>query len=596
MMEAAAGERRPREGPGSIRSIEVHGSDPRSFRSVMLRSLHINNLAVVEEATLEFGAGLTAITGETGAGKSVLIGALELALGGRGSADSVRAGQKLAVIEAVLDPPLPAEAVRVIHGELGLEWNEREPLVIRREVSAQGRSRCFVAEQMVGVGDLARLGDELIDLHGQHEHQSLFRVAAQRAALDAYGGHEARLQEYRGCYERTRELRKRHMELEARARDFEQQMDFLNHQIGELEEVSPEAGELEGLEAEEARLANAEALSTAAREALALLYEGDGDDGPSAVALLGAAKRALGRIARMDASQEGLEEKAGEIEVLIEDLAAAVRDYGESCEADPARLEEVIGRSEILRRLMRKHGQEDESGLVERLAELRAERDALETEQVERGNIDAELAKAEKATQDAAAALTKARSAAAGKFSKEVSQTLARVGMGKAAFDTALDRLPECGPAGCDHVEFLLAPNVGEGKKPLKEIASGGELSRTMLAIKTVLAARDGVATLVFDEVDAGISGETAAQVGRLMEELGGAYQVICITHHAAIAARAGRHISVSKTSEGGRTRTSAETLGKEARLEELARMMGGDGSSAAGKKLAAQLMKAGQA
>lgn len=560
----------------------------------MLRTLHIRNLAVVEEATLQFGAGLTAITGETGAGKSVLIGALELALGGRGSSDSVRAGQKLAVIEAVLDPPLPDEAVRVVHEKLELEWDEREPVVIRREVSAQGRSRCFVAEQMVGVGDLARLGDELIDLHGQHEHQSLFRVAAQRAALDAYGGHEKLLEKYRGCYERTLEVRRRKMELDARSRDFEQQLDFLNHQIAELEEAAPEAGELEELGAEEARLANAEELANAAREALALLYEGDGGDGPSAVALAGAAKRALGRIARMDASQEGLEEKAGEIEALIGDLAAAVRDYGESCEADPARLEVVIGRSEILRRLMRKHGQETEAGLAERLTELRTERDELESEQVERGNINAELERAENAMEEAAEALRKARTAAAGKFSKEVSNTLARVGMGKAAFETAVDRLPECGPAGCDHVEYLLAPNVGEGKKPLKEIASGGELSRIMLAIKTVLAAKDGVATLVFDEVDAGISGETAAQVGRLMEELGEAYQVICITHHAAIAARAARQIQVSKTTERGRTRTKTETLGKDERLEELARMMGGDAGSAAGKKLAAQLMKSG--
>lgn len=561
----------------------------------MLRSLHITNLAVVEEVALEFGAGLTAITGETGAGKSVLIGALELALGGRANADSVRAGQSVAVIEATFDPPLPREAARVIRGELGLDWDEGKPLTIRREVSAQGRSRCFVADQMVGVGDLARLGDELIDLHGQHEHQSLFRLAAQRAALDAFGGHGKLLEVYRERHERWSALQRRRDELEARARDFERQLDFLNHQIGELEEAAPREGELAGLEGEEARLANAETLATAAREAYAALYEGDGEDGPSAAGLIAAARRALARIVRLDATQEGLEDKAGEIEALIEDLASAVRDYGERCEADPARLESVIGRSEVLRRMLRKHGQETEAGLAARLAELQAERDGIEREQVERGGIDAELAAAEREMKVAGEALSKARAGAAGKFSKDVSKTLTRVGMEKAAFEVQVRPLGECGAEGCDHVEFLLAPNVGEGKKALRETASGGELSRTMLAIKTALAARDGVPTLVFDEVDAGISGETAAQVGGLMEELGAAYQVVCITHHAAIAARAERHISVSKRAEGGRTRTSAEPLGREARLEELARMMGGDGQSAAGKKLAAQLMKAGR-
>lgn len=561
----------------------------------MLRSLHISNLAVVESAEMEFGPGLTAITGETGAGKSVLIGALELALGGRGSSDSVRAGEKLAVVEARFDPPLPREAVRVIREELGLDWNESDALGIRREVSAQGRSRCFVADQMVGVGDLARLGDELIDLHGQHEHQSLFRLGAQRAALDAYGDHSKLLGDYRGHYERWGELRRRREDLEIRAAEFERQLDFLNHQIGELEEAAPREGELAELEAEEARLANAEALATAAQEVYALLYEGDGGDGPSAAGLVSAAKRALARIARLDASQEALEERAAEIEVLLDDLAATVRDYGERCEADPSRLEHVIARSELLRKLLRKHGQANEAGLEARFVELQAERDALRKEEIERGGIDAELAAAEAAMKTAAEALSNARAAAAGRFSKQVSQMLARVGMEKSAFETVVRSLAEFGADGRDHVEFLLAPNVGEGKKPLKDTASGGELSRTMLSIKTVLAAKDGVPTLVFDEVDAGISGETAAQVGTLMEELAGVYQVVCITHHAAIAARAGLHLSVSKSAEGGRTRTRVERLTREARLEELSRMMGGDGRSEAGKKLAAQLMKTGR-
>lgn len=561
----------------------------------MLSKIHIENLAIVERAEIDFSAGLNALTGETGAGKSIVVGALELALGGRASADVVRAGQRLAVAEAVFEAPIPRAVAKFVTGELGLEWEGTEPLTVRREISAQGRSRAFIAGQLVNVADLKTLGELLVDLHGQHEHQSLFHLAAQRAALDAFGDYEMQIADYKSAHEEHAALVKRRDELLDQARDFEKRLDFLNFQIGELEELSPREGELAELEAEEARLSNAEALAEAANRAHALLYEGQGDEGASALAMLGEASRAADQIAGMDGEMADLPGKIAEIEALVEDVGIALRNYAGKCEADPARLEDVVARIEAIRRLSRKHGVADEAALARALAEMQAERDQMTRDETERNAIDAKLAAAAKQLEKRAKALHESRAEAAGRLGKAVMKTLARVAMDKAIFEVAVEWTGEFTSEGGERVEFLLAANPGEGKRPLREVASGGELSRTMLAIKTALARRDSIPTLVFDEIDSGISGETAARVGHLMEELAASHQIICITHHAAIAARAGRHFSVRKSAAGGRTQMAAVALEGNERLEELARMMGGEASGEAGKKLAKQLMTAGK-
>lgn len=562
----------------------------------MLESLAVENLAIIESAEVRLKAGLNAITGETGAGKSVLIGALELALGERASADAVRSGAKLATVEATFVPPLPERATRFLTRELELDCEASEPIVVRREVSARGRSRCFIGGQMVNVGDLHRFGELLIDLHGQHEHQSLFRLAAQRSALDAFAGNEKFLSAYRSRYSIHAELASRKQELERKASEFESQADYLEFQIGELEELDLGDGELKELVGEEARLGNAETLSLSAQEAYRVLYEGDETEAGEADPILSQwseVTRLLDRVAELDSEMASLPERARELQAGMEDLAAEVRDYGARCEADPARLESVIERIESIRRLLRKHHRRDEAGLIQLLGELRNEREALTLEDEERNEIEEKLALARRALEDAADRVTESRGKAARRFAKEVSKTLARVGMEKAKFEVEIRALEEFGLDGRDRVEFLLAANPGEGSNPLREVASGGELSRTMLAIKTALAARDGIPTLVFDEIDAGISGETAARVGELVADLGGEYQILCITHHASIAARATHHLSIRKSIEGRRTRMEAVALGKAERLEELSRMMGGEGSSAAGKRLAKQLLGA---
>ncbi|MBI3735583.1 DNA repair protein RecN, partial [Candidatus Sumerlaeota bacterium] len=467
--------------------------------------------------------------------------------------------------------------------------------MVRREITQRGRSRCMIAGQMVNVGDLKRLGELLADLHGQHEHQSLFHPSAQRAALDAFGAHEDLLAKYGEKYATYTGLARRREELLRQAEDFEKRLDYLTFQIEELEEVNPRAGELAELEADETRLSHAENLARAAQEAYAILYEGGDDDARTALSALGTAGRALDQIARLDPTMKDLPARIQELETLVQDFAAELRDYMEKCEPDPQRLEQIVDRVDAIKRLMRKHAATTEEELAAKLAKLLAERDRMNLDERERNEIEGKLARAKEDLIGSSDKLTKARAAAAKTFSAEVMKTLAQVGMEKANFTVDLARAEnaeEFGPDGADRIEFLLAANVGEGTNPLRSVASGGELSRVMLAIKTALAARDAIATLVFDEIDAGISGQTAARVGRLMEKLAESHQIICITHHASIAARATHHLSVRKSERQGRTVTSVLALGAEERVEELAQMMGDEGQSAAGRKLAKQLME----
>jgi DNA repair protein RecN (Recombination protein N) len=560
--------------------------------TAMLASLEIENLAIVESARVEFADGLNAITGETGAGKSIIVGALELALGARASGDVVRRGARVASVEAIVEPPLPRAVRELISEELHLEWSDKEPLALRREIAAAGRGRCFIAGQLVNVADLKRLGERLVDLHGQHEHQSLFHRSAQRRAVDAFGDHAATHAAYRQAHAEWMSLWRRRNELAAESKDFEKRLDFLNYQIEEIDRAAPAEGEIAALESEEARLAHAETLAESAQRIHAILYEGV-EEGASVLSILREARRLLERIGELDPSMQGRAERIGEAESTVEDLAIELRAYGDKCEADPARLEEVVERIEALKRLLRKHGAADEAALAALGASLKAERDRMNLDERERGEIDAKLTEAEKALETRAAALHEARQAAARKLAQRVERTLARVGMERAKLSINVERAPEPGADGADRVEFALAANPGEGAKPLREVASGGELSRAMLAIKTALAKRDAIPILVFDEIDAGLSGETAARVGELMADLAASHQIITITHHAAIAARAGRQISVRKTTSKGRTHMSAVALDREGRLDELARLMGGDGAGAAGRKLAAQLLGA---
>jgi DNA repair protein RecN (Recombination protein N) len=556
----------------------------------MLKSLTIQNLATIETLTIEFSAGLNALTGETGAGKSVLIGGLEIALGDRASADLVRPGESVAVVEAAFEPPLPPPVGDVLRRELELEGSSAEPLLLRREISRSGRNRCFINGQMVGVADLKRVGELLIDFHGQHEHQSLFRPGSARDALDAFAADAELLSAYRALWGEVSALRRRRRKLEEDAADFERRLDYLAFQLDEFEKLRPRPGEAAELELEERRLARADALARDAAESFALLYEGVDEDHPAVLAALREVARRMAELAEIEprfaASLSQLEESRAQ----IEDLAYELRDYADHLQGDPERLDEVIARLESLRRLERKHGGSEEAMLAA-WQKMAADRDQMQRDDAERDSIGAALAAAEARLGEAATRLSQARKHAGDRFAKAIAALLREMRMEKARFAVVVEPLPEPGEFGQDNVEFLLAANPGLPPAPLRKIASGGEISRVMLALKSALAARDSIGTLVFDEIDTGLSGETARRVGQLMEKLGQSHQILCITHHAPIAARAVRHASVRKITSREATFTEIIAVEGQERIDELARMMGSDAGTEAARELARQLM-----
>jgi DNA repair protein RecN (Recombination protein N) len=552
--------------------------------------LSIQNLATIEQLTVAFGPGLQALTGETGAGKSILVEGLGLALGQRASAESIRQGASLAVAEATFLPPFPPALKALIADELGLEFDPDAPLELRREIAASGKNRCLANGQLLGVADLARLGDLMADFHGQHEHQSLLRKGAAREALDAFAAHDGLLEARRAAWEDCTRLRRRREALEAAAHDFDRRADYLNFQLDELDKLAPRLGELAELEQEEHRLARSEEVTQAAAEAYGLLYEGLDDERPALLATLSEARRRLAVLAEVLPEFAGAPDRLDEQKAALEDLAFALRDFAQATPADPERLGAVIERSEALRHLARKHGGSEET-LQEAWQAMRAERDRMSLDQEERLQIDRQLERAEAGLSDADERLSASRRRAAGRFAKSVAGLLDKLGMEKARFEVAIEPLTEPASHGADEIDFLLAANPGLPPAPLRKIGSGGELSRVMLALKSTLAARDHVPTLVFDEIDAGVSGQTAARVGRMLEQLGQSHQILCITHHAPIAARAASQASVRKRAVAGTTYTEVVALEGEGRLEELARMMGGDGQLASARELARALM-----
>lgn len=558
----------------------------------MLAQLYIENLAVIESATVDFGPGLNVLTGETGAGKSIVVGGLQLVLGERASAEAIRPDQSRALVEAVFAAPLPGQLAEVLNDELEVEWDPAEPLSVRREISRSGRNRCFVNEQMVAVADLKRMGQWLVDLHGQHEHQSLLHASAHRLALDEFAGHHQLVAACGASWQEVAALQRRKNELDRAAQDFEQRLDYLTYQIAEIEQLAPEPGEMEHLGQEEKRLASAEQLSSAAAEAYALLYEADDPEQPLLLSLFGEVERRVREIARIEADAfDPISEELLDMRTRLQELAFSLRSYADRVEANPERLSWVLERREALRTLVRKHGGSEEK-LMDALRTMREERDRMRQDHTERQEIGRKLAAAREHLDAAARRLSLSRRKAAKSLQQKMADLLHQLHMEKARFEVQIEPLPQPGAEGADQVEFLLAANPGLPPAPLRRIASGGELSRVMLALKSTLAAGEAVQTLVFDEIDAGVSGETVRRVAGLMEQLSAVYQVICITHHAAIAARARRHAAVCKQTRENQTTTGVVPLEGEPRVKELARLMGGDRAGRSARELARELMQ----
>ncbi|MBU0754769.1 MAG: DNA repair protein RecN [Planctomycetes bacterium] len=612
----------------------------------MLLRLHIENLAIIDRLTLDFEPGFTALTGETGAGKSIILGALNLVLGERASSDDVRSGCPGALVEALFD----LTKLTALHELLGtLHLNDQEPaagaiasnsetapineLVIRREVSANGRSRCLINGKLVPLAQVKTIGEHLVDLHGQHQHQSLLKVELHREILDDFGGRPLIrcLETYEAQFQAYRRLLQKIQALDRNEQEVARQQGLLEFQINEIDELELSPGEDESLELERLRLQHADLLLRNSALISNILFEGEGEPA-TASGLISRCESLLHEAARVDPSLQSLQERLESSRAEIDDIAATLRSFAAEMEHQPSRLEEVEDRIHSISRLKKKYGNtveaifEARNRFEEELYSLTHRREELEQLHALRIKLEKDLAKA-------ADDLTLARQKTGETFSKGLLRQLKELDMPGVRFEVRLEKEimdatrrdlsagrpgeDEAIPAqsqpqvvtggvyvtgldgkrvrlhdkGADLVEFLISTNPGEDLKPLRKIASGGELSRIMLSLKALMRTLDQVPTLIFDEVDTGISGRTGARIGEKMADLGKEYQVICITHLPQIAAQAQAHFAVTKKRQGRRTLTRVDRLLDEQRLEEIARLLGGPVDSAIARKHARELL-----
>jgi len=549
----------------------------------MLRHLRATNFAILSDVELKLGAGMNVLTGETGAGKSLIVEAVNLLRGGRASADIPRSGADEAVVEAVVEVPeqLRARVASVLEGA-GLPVENE--VFVRRVIQRGGRSRCYVNGALTTAARLAELGALLVDLSGQHQHQGLVDPARHLEILDAFAECRAERAAMDAAWAELKRCDDALAALAGDDRAREQRLDYVRYQLDELDAARLEAGEDKELEIERARLAAVDQLQAAARGAEAEIYSTDG----SARDRVAAAARDLERAAKSDPQLAALAQRLRELETLVDDIASELRAYSDRLEGDPARLAEVDDRIALIRRLVRKHGG-DLADVVAKANDLRAELGALASHDARLADAKVAHTKAEGAAVSAAAALTKRRAKAARTLEKQVGAALAELGMSAARLGVAIEPRT-VGLTGADRIELMLAANKGEDPRPLSKVASGGELSRIMLAMKLVLRRADEVATYVFDEVDAGIGGAAAQAVGAQIRAVADHRQVLCVTHLPQIAAYADHHFHVEKTELAGRTETHVRELTGAARKDELARMLGGHATARA-KAHAAELL-----
>lgn len=532
----------------------------------MLHSLHIENLAIIDRLEVSFQPGFNALTGETGAGKSILLDALALVLGERADPTLIRTGADKLKVSAVFLVP---ETVDL--SDLGVELEEGA-LYLAREVQTGGRSLARVNGQAVPLSVLKAIGDRLVDLHGQHEHQSLLKPSSHLEFLDRWLGEPAlnlRAQ-VREAVQSLQRLQAEYQELRQREREREQMLDLYRFQIDEIRSANLQIGEEEILQTEERRLAHAEKLLALAGSAYETLMEERG-----AYEQIANASLRLAEIARIDPSMAPLQETLESALVQVEEVAQLLRVYLETVEYDPQRLEEVVARLELIKRLKRKYGDTIEA-ILAYAQEAEQKLSALEHQSERLADLEAEIAEAQSRAESLSAQLSALRKQGAERFSAEVVRHLRDLAMERAEFLVSLSPKP-MDATGIDAVEFLFSANPGEPPRPLSKIASGGEMSRVMLALKTVLATASPVPTLVFDEIDAGLGGRTAHTIGEKLAQLAQHFQVLCVTHLPQIASRAHHHLQIEKRVEGERTYVVLTPLEGEARVAEIARMLAGE-------------------
>ena len=571
----------------------------------MLKTISIRNYAIIEEVQAEFESGLNIITGETGAGKSILIDALGLLLGDRASADAVRQGSEKAIVEGVFHVGSNRKVKAILEEQ---EYDLPDDMIVRREVSAKGQSRCFINDTPAPLTLLKEIGDLLVDLHGQHEHQSLLKTGSHLELLDDYGGLQGLVAEYQQSYQTLTALFREREELQQQEEQLKEKRDLYDFQLKEIDTVSPQPGEEDALESELRILENAERLYEITGRLHQMLYEGE----QAVYDQLVVARNQLEDLTAIDKSFEEAKNECSSAAAIIGEVTKFIQNYNSKIEFNPERLEEIRERLGQLSLLKKKYG-----GSVEAIIAHR-ERIAAEFGLAE--NFDGTLEQLEKAISrerqrcsSAAQRLSTKRRELIPKINKSVVAELARLGIAHASFDVRIENRPlerasgrngalrtyvtmgkdsfEASSRGIDFVEFYLSTNLGEDPRPLAKVASGGEISRIMLALKTILAKSERLPLLVFDEIDVGVSGRVAQAVGKSMKNLSQFHQVVAITHLPQIAGLADVHFTIEKVENRKRTGTVLRKLSLDDRVEEVARLMSGSEVTETGLAGARELM-----
>jgi DNA repair protein RecN (Recombination protein N) len=550
----------------------------------MLTELRIRNFAIIESVTLPLAEGFNVLSGETGAGKSIIVGALGLLLGERASADLIRSGAEKATVEGVFDVANVKGIVKLAD-ERGIEV-EDDTLVLKREIASNGRGRAWINGTPVTATVLAEIGRQLVNLHGQHDAQTLLDAESQREILDAFGGADAQAALVRTSYHELSGVRREISALCTRRAEAEKRADYLRHVAREIEDARVSPGEDAKLQDEARVLENADELRTLATTLNDLL---SGDEG-SVLTQLGSAQRPLTAIERIDPSAARMQELFDAGFYALQELARSVEDYAGSVDLDPERLAEVRQRRDKLFGLLKKYGPALDD-VIEAGRSARSELDLIDTAQFDLANLTTRETENRRRLFAEAEKLSEMRMTAAKKLAKAVDALLPQLGMPDGRLSVALVSRDEPTADGAEDVEFRVALNVGHEERPLARVASGGELSRVMLALKTILARVDRVPTLIFDEVDAGIGGRVGLQVGDTLRRVAKEHQVFAISHLPQIAARAHHHIVVAKGAKGGVTTADISVLEGTSRVNEIARMLGGDPESKVSRAHAKELL-----
>jgi DNA repair protein RecN (Recombination protein N) len=553
----------------------------------VLTELRIRNFAIIDALTLPLAAGFNVLTGETGAGKSIIVGALGFLLGERGTADLIRTGADKASVEGIFDASGDAELIALLDAR-GVDVEDPTTIVLRREIVSSGRTRAWINSATTTAAVLAEIGRALVSLHGQHEAQTLLDEESQRAIVDAFGSATAAAARVHAAYDAVHVIAREIQSLTARKAEAERRADYLRHLVAEIDEAQLKAGEDVTLEEEARRLEHAEELKSLAGGMAGML---EGEEG-AVLESLGHMQRSLAAIQRIDASLARLQELYDSAFYSLQELARELDEYGRAVDLDPARLAEVQRRRDLIFRLSKKYGPSLEA-VADTARVARTELDLVDSGALDLRQLEHRRKESQDALVAAAAELTSLRRDAATRLATEVDAVLPELGMPDGRLDVSMRPRADIGAVGAEDIELRVALNRGHESRPLARVASGGELSRVMLALKTILARLDRVPTLVFDEVDAGIGGKIGLQVGDTMRRVAKHHQVLAITHLPQIAARAHHHIVVEKGARGGITTADTRVVDGDARVTEVARLLGGDPESDVSLAHARELLSA---